>query len=136
MRLRGKFVVCLAFLVAGVAHAEEERVLNVYNWADYIGETTIADFEAEYGIKVNYDIYDASPTVDAKLMAGRSGYDVIVHSSSFSTRLQEAGIYLRLDPDKLPNWQHLDPDLLKRFAKFDPGHRYAVPTLLGTRSGC
>ena len=62
-------------------HAQEENIVNIYNWADYIGTTTIADFEREFGIKVNYDIYDTTEMVDAKLMAGRTGYDVIIHAS-------------------------------------------------------
>ena len=110
----------------------EESVLNVYNWADYIGQTTIADFEREYGIEVNYDVYDASPTVDAKLMAGRSGYDVVVHSAGYSSRLQAAGIYQALDRSQLTNWRHLDPELLGQFALFDPGNRYGVPYMWGT----
>jgi putrescine transport system substrate-binding protein len=107
-------------------------VVNVYNWADYIGETTIADFEAETGIRVNYDVYDASPTVDAKLMAGSSGYDVVVHSAAFSLRLLEAGIYRPLDRDRLPHWRHLDPALLKLFEKNDPGNLYGAPYMWGT----
>jgi putrescine transport system substrate-binding protein len=110
----------------------EEKVLNVYNWADYIGATTIEDFEREYGIKVNYDVYDASPTVDAKLMAGRSGYDVVIHSAGYSSRLQEAGIYLEINRSKLDNWHYFDPDLLQRFSQFDPGNRYGVPYMWGT----
>lgn len=112
--------------------ASEEAVLNVYNWADYIGRTTLADFEREFGIKVNYDVYDASPTVDAKLMAGRSGYDVVVHSAGYSSRLQAAGIYQALDRSRLTNWHHLDADLLEQFALFDPGNRYGVPYMWGT----
>ena len=112
--------------------ADEEPVLNVYNWADYIGATTLEDFEREFGIEVNYDVYDASPTVDAKLMAGRSGYDVVVHSAGYSARLQEAGIYRQLDRSKLSNWRHLDAELLAQFALYDPGNRYGVPYAWGT----
>lgn len=112
--------------------AAEEPVVNVYNWADYIGEHTIDDFEEEYGIKVNYDVYDASPTVDAKLMAGHSGYDVVVHSAGYSSLLQEVGIYRELDRSKLDNWRHLDPELLRQFGQYDPGNRYAVPYMWGT----
>ncbi|MEP5766205.1 MAG: polyamine ABC transporter substrate-binding protein [Halieaceae bacterium] len=121
---------CIAF--SATPTAAEEAVLNIYNWSDYIGETTIADFEQEYGIKVNYDIYDSASIVDAKLMAGRSGYDVVIHSASFSTRLQEAGIFMELSRDKLDNWRHLDPELLTEFGQYDPGNRYAVPYMWGT----
>jgi putrescine transport system substrate-binding protein len=110
----------------------EDKVLNVYNWADYIGETTIADFEREYGIKINYDIYDASPTVDAKLMAGRSGYDVVVHAAGYSSRLQNAGVFQEIDRSKLTNWHHLDENLLGQFAQYDPGNRYGLPYMWGT----
>ena len=119
-------------LVVPAMLGAEEPVVNVYNWADYIGKTTLADFEREYGIEVNYDVYDASPTVDAKLMAGRSGYDVVVHSAGYSSRLQEAGIYQVLDRSQLSNWHHLDPELLRQFALFDPGNRYGVPYMWGT----
>ena len=133
MVLRGCNCIFLAAaLLLPVTLRAEENVLNVYNWADYVGETTIADFEREYGIKVNYDVYDASSTVDAKLMAGKSGYDVVIHSAGYSTRLQEAGIYLEVDRDKLSNWPHQDPGLLERFAEFDPGNRYGVPYMWGT----
>jgi putrescine transport system substrate-binding protein len=110
----------------------EDKVLNIYNWSDYIGETTIADFEREYGIKVNYDVYDTPTIVDAKLMAGRSGYDVVVHSAAYAARLQDAGIFLEIDRDKLSNWHHQDPGLLERFADFDPGNRYGLPYMWGT----
>ena len=132
---RAGLAVLLAALLAAmspIVAADEEPVLNVYNWADYIGETTLADFEAEYGIEVNYDLYDSSPTVDAKLMAGHSGYDVVVHSAGYSSRLQEVGIYRELDRSKLDNWRHLDPELLRQFAQFDPGNRYGVPYMWGT----
>ena len=124
-------------LLAAIALAprvlpSEEPVLNVYNWADYIGENTLAEFEEEYGIEVNYDVYDSAPTVDAKLLAGHSGYDVVVHSAGYSSRLQEVGIYRELDRSKLDNWRHLDAELLRRFALFDPGNRYGVPYMWGT----
>lgn len=112
--------------------AEEEKIVNLYNWADYIGPTTIADFEKEYGIKVNYDIYDTTDIVDAKLMAGRTGYDVIIHSAAFSARLIQAGIYQQLDKNKLDNWKHMDPDILQIMADFDPGNQFTVPYMWGT----
>ena len=95
-RIGSSIVILLWVLLSTNALAAEEKVLNIYNWADYIGETTLADFEREYGIRVNYDIYDAASMVDAKLMAGNSGYDVVIHAAGFSSRLQEAGIFLEL----------------------------------------
>ena len=109
-----------------------EKVVNIYNWADYIGPTTLADFEKEFGVKVNYDIYDTTDIVDAKLMAGNTGYDVVVHSASYSARLIEAGVYQPVDKAKLSNWKHLDPDILRTMAGFDPGNRHAVPYMWGT----
>lgn len=121
----------LALLLAAPVHAEE-RVLNIYNWADYIGPDTLADFEREFGIKVNYDIYDTSEVVDTRLMAGRSGYDVVFHSATFTVRLIEAGLFLPLDRARLPNWKNLDPRLLQLFESFDPGMRYSAPYMWGT----
>ena len=109
------------------ASAQEEKVVNVYNWADYIGETTLKDFEEATGIKVVYDTYDASETVDAKLLAGRSGYDVVLHSSSFIPRLIQAGIVQKLDKAALTGWSHLDPELIQKMEAWDPGNQYAVP---------
>ena len=122
------------FTVAnGIARAAaEEPLLNIYNWADYIGADTVANFEAEYGIEVNYDIYETSEMVDAKLMAGNSGYDLVLHSAAFSSRLISVGIYQPLDKTRLPNWKHLDPALLDRFDHFDPGVRFGVPYMWGT----
>lgn len=121
----------LLCLVHGL-HAEEEKIVNIYNWADYIGLTTIDDFEKEFGIKVNYDIYDTTDIVDAKLMAGRTGYDVVVHAGSYSARLIETGFYQALDKSKLSNLQHMDTDIMQTMAIFDPGNRFAVPYMWGT----
>ncbi len=110
----------------------EQPVVNVYNWSDYIGPHTLKDFEKATGIKVNYDIYDSSEIVDTKLMAGHSGYDVVVHAASFVKRLIPVGIVKKLDKSKLPNWKYLDPKLLKLFSKFDPGMQYGAPYMWGT----
>ncbi|MGH8246075.1 MAG: polyamine ABC transporter substrate-binding protein [Gammaproteobacteria bacterium] len=130
------FALCLVAAMAAAplvpAAAEEERILNIYNWADYIGRTTIADFEHEFAIKVNYDIYDSAEVVDTKLMAGLSGYDVVMHSATFTHRLLPAGIFRPLDRSRLPNWKHLDPKLLALFDSFDAGMRYSAPYMWGT----
>jgi putrescine transport system substrate-binding protein len=113
--------------------ADEERILNVFNWADYIGKTTIADFEREYGIKVNYDVYDSTEVVEAKLLAGRTGYDVIVHSARYSSRLLPIGVYQPLDRSKLTLWENLDPWVMKTMADiYDPGNKYAMVYMWGT----
>ena len=124
-------LLALSCFLSGL-RAAEEKIVNFYNWADYIGPTTIADFEKEFGIKVNYDIYDTTEIVDAKLMAGRTGYDVVVHAASYSARLIEAGIYQPLDKSKLDNWKHLDPDILRVVEKLDQDNRYAAPYMWGT----
>jgi len=131
--LRVCSALCLALAcLQSIAAAAEDKVLNLYNWADYIGENTIADFEREYGIEVNYDTYDASSTVDAKLLAGRSGYDIVIHSTTYAPRLQDAGVFAVLDRSRLDNWNNLDPVLLDRFEFYDPGLRYGVPYMWGT----
>ncbi len=107
----------------------EEKVLHIYNWADYIGRDTIAQFEAESGIKVVYDTYDSDDTLEAKMMAGDSGYDVVSTSTDYFSRQIKAGIYRPLDKSLLPNWKNLDPDILALEARADPGNRYAMPYL-------
>src|SRR6185312_11479511 len=109
--------------------ADEERELHIYNWADYIGKDTIAQFEAQTGIRVVYDTYDADETLEAKMMAGDSGYDVVSTSTDFFSRQIKAGIYRPLDRALLPNWKNLDPHALAREAGADPGNRYAMPYL-------
>jgi putrescine transport system substrate-binding protein len=109
--------------------AAEEKVLNVYNWADYIGKDTLAKFERATGISVVYDTYDADETLEAKMMAGDSGYDVVSTSTDFFSRQIKAGIYQPLDRNKLPNWKNLDPEVLAVEAEADPGNRYAMPYL-------
>lgn len=109
------------------ASRTDADVVNVYNWADYIGPHTIENFEAEYGIKVNYDIYDSSEVVDVKLLAGDSGYDVVVHSSQFSSRLTPIGVYERLDFSRLDNRRHLDPELIENIDVYEKTRGYTIP---------
>ena len=117
---------------ASIAHAAEEPLLNVYNWSDYIDPDLIEEFEREFGIKVNYDIYDSSEIVDTKLLTGRSGYDVVVHSTSFSQRLIPIGVYQRVDYARLKNWHHMDPDLLARIRGHFGDDLAGVPYMWGT----
>jgi len=132
MLLRSIVVIAITTGATIFASDASEKVLNVYNWADYIGETTVKNFEDEYGIKVNYDVYDSAQIVDAKLMAGKSGYDVVVHAASNSARLIPIGVFRQLDKSQLSNWDKLDPILLTNFAKYDPGNQYGVPYMWGT----
>ena len=119
-------------MVASPALAQEEAVLNVYNWSDYIAEDTIANFEAETGIKVNYDVYDTNEIVDAKLLAGSSGYDIVVPSGNFLERQIQAGLILELDKSKLPNLSNLDPAVMQTATAQDPDNAHAVPYMINT----
>lgn len=106
--------------------------VHIYNWSDYIGETTLVDFEKATGIKPVYDVFDSNETLEGKLLAGRTGYDVVVPSNHFLGKQIKAGAFQKLDKSKLPNYSNLDPALLKRLEKNDPGNQYAVPYLWGT----
>jgi putrescine transport system substrate-binding protein len=116
-------------MAASLASAAEEKRLYVYNWTDFIGPNTITQFEKLTGIKVTYDVYDAEETMEARLLAGDSGYDVVSASTDFFSREIKAGAYMPLDKSKLGNYRNLDPRILKIQAEFDPGNRYAVPYL-------
>jgi putrescine transport system substrate-binding protein len=122
----------LALFAANAEAAAEEKVLNVFTWPDYIAPDTIKNFEAEYGIKVNYDVYDSTEMAEARLLAGRTGYDVVVHAERYSARLIPIGVYQPLDKSKLSNLRFLDPWVLKTLDSADPGNRYGVPYLWGT----
>ncbi|MBN3864805.1 polyamine ABC transporter substrate-binding protein [Pseudomonas frederiksbergensis] len=106
--------------------------VHIYNWSDYIGETTLADFQKETGIKPVYDVFDSNETLEGKLLAGRTGYDVVVPSNHFLGKQIKAGAFQKLDKSKLTHYSNLDPVLLKRLEKNDPGNQYAVPYLWGT----
>lgn len=110
----------------------EDKVVNVYNWVDYIGETTIEDFQSATGIEVVYDTYDSAETVEAKLMAGSSGYDVVDTASLNLPRFAPSGVFSKLDKSKLPNWKNLDPEILRVLSELDPGNEYALPYMWGT----
>src|SRR5476649_1773171 len=116
--MAGKKLAMLAALamtaaLAGGAHAQEEKVLNIYNWSDYIADDTIKNFEKETGIKVNYDNYDTNEVLQAKLVAGNTGYDIVVPSSHFAKVQIQGSLLQKLDRSKLTNWGNLDPTLLK-----------------------
>ena len=106
--------------------------LNIYNWSDYIAEDTIPNFEKETGIKVTYDVFDSDEMVETKLLAGSSGYDLVVPSLSFLGRQIQAGVFLPLDKSKIPNLKNVDPTMLKLIEQQDPGNKYAVPYMWGT----
>ncbi|MGE8413381.1 MAG: polyamine ABC transporter substrate-binding protein [Pseudomonas sp.] len=122
--------VALAALCSTAVQAESS--VSVYNWSDYIGKTTLADFQAQTGIRVIYDVFDSNETLEGKLLAGRTGYDVVVPSNHFLTRQVKAGAFLKLDRAQLPNWKNLDPRLMTLLQQNDPGNQFSVPYLWGT----
>lgn len=111
---------------------DSEKVLNVYNWSDYIDPTVVPAFEQEFGIKVNYDVFDSNEVVETKLLAGNTGYDVVVPSASFLQRQIQAGVFQKLDKSQLPNLQNLDPVFSHRLEVYDPGNQFSVNYLWGT----
>lgn len=115
--------------LAPVSTFAAQPKLFVYNWADFIGKSTLKDFERLTGIKVVYDTFDAEETKETKLMAGGSDYDVVVSANEYFSREIKAGVYLPLDRQRLPQWKNLDPRALARIAGSDPGNRYALPYL-------
>ncbi len=117
---------------APAAPAAEEKVVNVYNWSDYIDPATLEQFTAETGIKVNYDVFDSNEVLETKLLAGKTGYDVVVPGAAFMERQIKAGVFRKLDRSKLPNWSNLDPEILERVALHDPGNEYSVNHMWGT----
>jgi putrescine transport system substrate-binding protein len=105
---------------------ESEKVVNVYNWSDYMDPSVIPEFEKEYGVKVNYDVYDSNEMLETKLLAGYTNYDVVVPSAYFVEQQIRAGVYQRLDKSLLPNLKNMEPEVLRGMAAYDPGNRYAV----------
>jgi len=116
---------------APVYDTDAEKVVNVYNWSDYIEPTVQEAFEKETGIKVNYEVMDSNEMLETKLVAGRTGYDVVVPSANFLARQIKSGIYQKLDKTKL-DLKNLDPDITKRMEVFDPGNEHAVNYMWGT----
>lgn len=119
-----------AFSVSGVS--AQERTVHVYNWSDYIDESILQDFTKETGIKVVYDVFDSNDILETKLLAGGSGYDVVVPTAPFLARQIQAGVFQKLDKSKIPNLSNLWPEISARLAKYDPGNEYAVNYMWGT----
>jgi len=130
LSLRKTLLAMTTLTVMGTAVAEP--TVRVYNWSDYVGETTLGDFQKATGITPVYDVFDSNETLEGKLLAGHTGYDVVVPSSNFLAKQIKAGAFQKLDKSQLPNWQNLDPALLKQLEKSDPGNQYGVPYLWGT----
>lgn len=118
--------------VAAWAVAAEPPVLHVYNWSDYIAGDTLQNFTRETGIRVVYDVFDSNDTLEAKLLAGNSGYDVVVPTSTFMARQIRTGVFRPLDKSLLPNYKELDPELMEELVAADPGNTHGVPYMWGT----
>jgi len=132
MQVISKAILAGVMVLSGASAQAADAVVHVFNWSDYIGKTTLADFQGETGIKPAYDVFDSNETLEAKLLAGHSGYDVVVPSSHFLARQAKAGAFLPLDKSQLPNLVNVDPLLLKSLQVNDPGNKYGVPYLWGT----
>ncbi|HEX6956473.1 MAG TPA: polyamine ABC transporter substrate-binding protein [Ferrovibrio sp.] len=131
MRLSALILGCAAILTALPAGAQE-KVVNVYNWSDYIAPAVLQAFEQDTGIKVRYDVYDSNDTLEAKLLAGKTGYDVVVPTQYYMARQVQAKLLQPLDKSKIPNLKNLDPALMERLAKYDPGNAHAAIYMWGT----
>lgn len=138
IRASGAFIAILiaaaAVHLAGIlpAGAQQQRVVNFYNWSDYVDPSVLGDFTKKTGIAVRYDTFDSSDTLEAKLLAGQSGYDVVVPTGYFLAREIQAGIFQKLDKSKLPNLANAWPEIVKRLAAYDPGNQYAANYMWGT----
>ena len=130
--MKTSLMVALGVLLLASPALAQDNVVNVYNWSDYIAEDTVANFEAETGIKVNYDVYDNNEIVDAKLLAGSSGYDIVVPTGNFLERQVKAGLLLELDKSKLPNLANLDPAVMAVAAEHDPDNAHSIPYMTFT----
>ncbi|KAB0550089.1 polyamine ABC transporter substrate-binding protein [Pseudomonas argentinensis] len=121
----------LSLVACTVAEGNDKQV-HFYNWSDYMGPDTLKNFEQETGIAVAYDVFETNEMLEAKLLSGHSGYDLVVPSSQFLSKQIRAQVYQPLERSKLSNWPHLDPRLMQRLEAADPGNRYAVPYMWGT----
>ena len=122
---------CVAIAPAA-AQPKRQRIVNVYNWSDYIAPSVVDDFTKDTGIKVRYDTFDSNDTLETKLLAGKSGYDVVVPTAYFLERQIKAGVFQKLDKEKLPNLANMWPEITQRLAAYDPGNQYAVNYMWGT----
>ena len=139
LRILGLMIAACTLAACGVESggsggqaAGAEKSVNVYNWSDYIAEDTVPEFEEAMGINVTYDVFDSNEVLETKLLAGASGYDVVVPTANFLGRQIQAGVFMPLDKSKIPNYANLDPELIKRLESQDPGNQYAIPYMWGT----
>jgi putrescine transport system substrate-binding protein len=132
VRLLAAGFLSLFCLAPSVAAAQGARVVNFYNWSDYIDPTVLEDFTKDTGIAVRYDTFDANETLETKLLAGKSGYDVVVPTGYFLQRQIAAGVFQKLDKTKLPNLVNVWPEIAAKLAFYDPGNEHAVNYMWGT----
>ena len=125
-------LMALGVALAPQAQAQRERIVNVYNWSDYIAPGVLEDFTKETGIKVKYDTFDSNDILETKLLAGKSGYDLVVPTGYFLERQIKAGVFQKLDRSKLPNLAHVWPEIAQRLSTYDPGNQHAVNYMWGT----
>src|ERR1043166_4810609 len=132
--MRRAATAAILFALGAVANAQpaRERVVNVYNWSDYIDPAVLEDFTRETGIKVKYDTFDSNDMLETKLLAGRTGYDLVVPTAYFLERQIKAGVFQKLDKSKLPNLTNAWDEIARRLAAYDPGNQYAVNYMWGT----
>lgn len=128
----GLMAAALTSVAVAAAQAEDEKILNVYNWSDYIAEDTIPDFQEETGIEVRYDVFDSNEVLEGKLLAGNTGYDIVVPSASFMARQIQAGVFMELDKSKLDGLDNLNASIMEKVAQYDPGNKHGVPYMWGT----
>jgi putrescine transport system substrate-binding protein len=137
----GKAARCAAYSIVAIAAAAvfagqttlaADKEVRVYNWSDYIDPTILEDFTKETGIKVVYDVFDSNEVLETKLLAGKTGYDVVVPTASFLSRQIKAGVFQKLDKSKIPNVSNIWPEVYNRVAIYDPGNAYAMNWMWGT----
>jgi len=129
---RAPFLAAVWLAAAATPLSAQQRSVNIYNWSDYVEPTVIEAFSKETGIKVKYDTFDANETLETKLLAGKSGYDVVVPTAYFLERQIKAGVFQKLDKSKLTNLGNVWPEIAQRLAVYDPGNQYAVNYMWGT----
>jgi len=127
-----RFIVAACAAIIAQAGAAQADVVNVFNWSDYITDEVLERFTAETGITVNYDVYDSNDTLEARLLAGSSGFDVVVPTATFLQRQIAAGVYQPLNRELLPNWENMDAELMAAAASHDPGNEHATIYMWGT----
>src|SRR3979409_2451481 len=132
---RIKLLIAIALLIVAdplAAQPTKDRTVNVYNWSDYIDPTVLEDLTKQTGIKVKYDTFDSNDMLETKLLAGRTGYDLVVPTAYFLERQIKAGVFQKLDKSKLPNLNNGWDEIARRLAAYDPGNQYAVNYMWGT----